>query len=282
MRPWLIPLLLAIPGTALAQGDCFPDKDSHEASAFAILGVPLAFGPASAPASRPPWSVQLAIETSYLPNIDDSTATPTICRAGKGPENTDFATLLPRPRLLLGLPGGLSLEASWIPPITVNGAEPNVFGASLGRSFMLGTSGMLLGLRLHATTGVIHAPITCDEEALMDTVSECFNGMLSNDEYHPNSFGADASVGWSLGGGSLQPFLGGGYNVLHPRFRVNFTNQFGQTDRRRVAVDLNRAVLFAGVTWFPVSRFGVSGQIYSAPSDAVTGRITLSYGLGGH
>jgi hypothetical protein len=280
MRRLLCLLLLAVPSSALAQGDCFPAGDSHEAQAFGILAVPLAFGPASAPAKMRPWSLRVALETSYVPNIDDSTATPTVCRPGKGPENVNIISLLPRPRLALGLPAGLILEASWIPPVTVNGAEPNLFSASLGTTLALGQRGMLLGLRMHATAGVIHAPITCDKDALRDALSECFNGTLSNDEYHPNTFGADASVGWSVGGGRFQPFLGGGYNLLHPRFRVNFTNQFGETDRRRVEVDLNRAVLFAGATWFPASRLGISGQVYSAPSDAVTGRITVSYGLG--
>jgi hypothetical protein len=228
-----------------------------------------------------PWTIRLALETSYVPNIDDTTATPTVCRPGKGPENVNLISILPRPRVAIGLPAGLTFEASWIPPIKVNGAEPNIFGAALGKTMDLGKRGMVLGLRLHATTGVIHAPITCDEEALQETLSECFNGTISDDEYHPNTFGADASIGWSLGGGSFQPFLGGGYNLLHPRFRVNFTNQFGETDRRRVEVDLNRAVLFAGATWFPAPRLGISGQVYSAPSDAVTGRITLSYGFGG-
>ena len=126
-----------------------------------------------------------------------------------------------------------------------------------------------------------NVPIVCNEEALQDPTSECFNGELSNDTFHPNVFGGEATVGWSLGGGRVQPFLGGGMNFLRPRFRVNFTNAVGSTDRRRVEVDLTRAILFGGATWFPLPRLGITGQIYSAPSDAVTGRLTVSYGAGG-
>ncbi|MEO8199554.1 MAG: hypothetical protein ABI679_03435 [Gemmatimonadota bacterium] len=276
---WII--FLAMPATALAQGDCFPAKDSHEAQAFGILAVPLAFGPAAAPSRVAPGTLRIGFDVSYMPNIDDSTATPTVCRPGKGPENVNILSILPRPRASIGLPGGFVLEASWIPPVKVHGAKPNVWGFALGKAFELGNRGMVLGLRLHATTGVVHAPIVCNDDALQDPTSECFGGTRSNDEYHPNTFGADASIGWSLGGGRFQPFLGAGYNLLHPRFRVNFTNQFDQTDRRRVEVDLNRAVLFAGATWFPVARLGLTGQIYSAPTDAVTGRISLSYLIGG-
>jgi hypothetical protein len=54
---------------------------------------------------------------------------------------------------------------------------------------------------------------------------------------------------------------------------VNFTNASGAVDRRRVTVDLERAVLFAGATWELGEALGLSGEIYSAPSDAVTGRV---------
>ena len=94
----------------------------------------------------------------------------------------------------------------------------------------------------------------------------------SDDAFHPNVFGVEAAVGWRLGR-TLSPYMGAGYNRLAPRFRVNFTNQFGQTDRRRVSVDLDRAVLFAGATWRATPAFALSGEVYSAPSDAVTARL---------
>jgi hypothetical protein len=271
-------VLAVFPSVLLAQGDCFPPEDSHEAQMFGIFAVPLAFGPAESPARMTEWTARFAVETSYIPNVSDEIATPTICRPGKGPENTDFATLLPRPRLIVGMPSNMVLEASWVPPVSVNDATPNLLGFSLGKLFALGRRSMLVGVRLHATTGIIRAPITCDDEAVQDPVSECFNADPSNDKYQPNAFGADVSVGWSLGGGRVQPFVGTGVNLLRPRFRVNFTNQFGQLDNRRVEVDLERLALFAGATWHPMPRLGITGQIYSAPADAVTGRLTISYG----
>ena len=271
-------LMLALPSVGYAQGDCFPPDDSNEAKMFAIFAVPFAFGPAEAPLPARPWAPRFGLETSYIPNIDDETATPDICRPGKGPENTDFATFLPRPRLSVGLPAGLVVELSWIPPISVNGATPNLFGFAVGRSFTVGQT-MLLGVRVHATTGKIEAPITCDEEALEDPFSECFNGTLSDDRYKPNALGADLTAGWSLGGGRVRPFVGAGVNLLRPRFQVHFVNQFGQLDERKVEVDLQRVAIFGGMSWFPAARLGVTGQIYSAPADAVTGRVTISYGI---
>jgi hypothetical protein len=269
-------LFLALPSVAAAQGDCYPPDDSNEAKVFAIFAVPFAFGPAESPPPAQPWSIRFALETSYIPNIDDETATPDICRPGKGPENTDFATFLPRPRVSIGLPAGLTFELGWVPPISVNGATPNLVGLALARDFALGET-MLLRVRAHATTGKIEAPITCDEEALEDPVSECFNGTLSDDRYKPNALGADLTAAWSLGGGRVRPFVGTGVNLLRPRFQVHFVNQVGQLDDRKVEVDLERVVMFGGMSWFLAERLGLTGQIYAAPVDAVTGRLTISY-----
>jgi hypothetical protein len=79
--------------------------------------------------------------------------------------------------------------------------------------------------------------------------------------------------------GRFRPFVGTGANILHPRFQVNFTNLSGFTDNTRVRVNLTRGVLFGGATWAPSSRFGLSGEIYSVPADAVTGRLMSSYAI---
>ena len=49
------------------------------------------------------------------------------------------------------------------------------------------------------------------------------------------------------------------------------------TDNRKVEVDLTRGALFAGATWAAAQRVGLSGEIYGAPGDAMTGRVALSY-----
>jgi hypothetical protein len=67
--------------------------------------------------------------------------------------------------------------------------------------------------------------------------------------------------------------------VLHPRFEVNFTNSSGFTDNTRVRVNLTRGVIFGGATWVPSPRLGISGEIYWAPVEAVTGRLMLSYAI---
>jgi hypothetical protein len=209
--------------------------------------------------------------------VDDTTATPTICQPGKGPEHTDFLFALPRPRILVPLAAGLTAEASWVPPIRANGLKADLFGFSLSKAIAW-ENGLVAAVRAHATVGSIRAPITCDQEALSDPVSECFQGTLSNDKYSPNVYGADLSFGF--GRGSIRPYFGGGYNRLQPRFQVNFQNRFGSIDSTRVQVDLNRAVFFGGASWQMLDRIDLTGEVYAAPADAVTARLVLRAGLG--
>ncbi|MFL5494073.1 MAG: hypothetical protein ACJ8DC_06775 [Gemmatimonadales bacterium] len=269
--------MLGLPAAAAAQGDCFPGPSSNEARTLAIFSVPLAFSPAGAPELLP--GLRIGVEAASLPGVDRATATPTICRPGKGPENTDLLPVLPRPRLALPLPGGLALQVSWIPPVRVNGVRGNLFGLSVGKSFGR-LDGMVLALRAHATFGSIRAPITCDDDALADASSECFGGERSDDRFRPNILGADLTVGFPVAHGRLRPYAGGGYNRLRPRFQVHFVNQFGKLDDRRVEVDLERLAAFGGATWAATPRLQMIGEVYAVPADAVTVRLVMRATIG--
>jgi hypothetical protein len=270
-------LALGWPAAAAAQGDCFPGPESNEAKTLAIFAVPLAFGRGSAPEVFPGF--RAGIELAYLPNVDDATATPTICRPGKGPENTDLLFALPRPRIGLPLPFGLALQASWVPPVRVRGIKANLIGLSVEKAFG-NLEGLVAALRVHATFGSVRAPITCDDQALEDPASECFGGTRSDDRLSPNMMGIDLAVGGPLAEGRLRPYGGVGYNRLQPRFQVDYTNQYGDLDDRRVEVDLDRFVMFGGATWQTTERLSVTGELYAAPADAITGRVVVRTAVG--
>jgi hypothetical protein len=244
---------------------------------MAIFAVPLAFGRGSAPELYPGFNAGL--ELSYIPRVSDAIATPTVCRPGKGAENTDLLFAIPRPRVGMPLPLGLTLQASWVPPIRVNGVKANLFGISLEKAFG-SLDGLVAAVRAHATFGSVHAPITCADRELDDPTTECFRGTRSDDRLSPNIMGLDVAVGGSLAGGRLRPYGGAGYNRLQPRFQVNFTDQGGVLDDRRVEVDLDRLVLFGGATWQAGTRLSITGEMYSAPADALTGRVIVRTAVG--
>ena len=264
-------LLTLVPPQRLLAQVCRPPASSNEAKTFAILSVPLAFGPVLAPERRPRF--QVGLEGAYLPKVDPATATPTTCQPGKGPEDTEFLFAVPRPRIGLPLPLGLALQAPWIPPVRIAGVRANLFGVSLPNSFALGC--LLGSLRPHGTFGSIRAAITCGQADLADPASDCFGGTLSNDRFSPNIIGTDLSLGRTMFGGRLRPYVGGGYNRLEPRFRVNFTNRFDSVDRTRVAVHLDRAIFFGGATWQLTDHFTATTEVYAAPADAATVRLAV-------
>jgi hypothetical protein len=273
----LLAVVIGRPSLSAAQGDCFPGPESNEAKTMATFAVPLAFSRGSAPDLFPGFKAGL--ELASLPRVSDATSTPTICRPGKGPEHTNLLFGLPRPRFGMPLPFGLTLQASWVPPIRVNGVKANLFGFSLEKAFGR-YDGLVASVRAHATFGSVRAPITCDDRALEDAASECLGGTRSDDRLSPNIMGLDFAVGGSLADGRLRPYGGAGYNRLQPRFQVNFTNQFGELDDRRVEVNLNRMVVFGGATWALTERLGVTGELYAAPADAVTARVILRTAVG--
>jgi hypothetical protein len=271
----LVALLLGWSTRGVAQGDCFPGPKSNEAKTLATFAVPLAFSRGGAPDLLPGFTA--GFELASLPKVSEATATPTICRPGKGPENTDLLFAVPRPRIGMPLPFGLALQASWVPPIRVNGVKANLFALSVEKAFGR-LDGLVAAVRAHATFGSVHAPITCNDVALANPTSECFQGTRSDDRLSPNILGLDLAVAGSLG--RFRPYAGAGYNRLQPRFQVNFTNRFGELDDRRVDVNLNRLVLFGGATWQLAGRMGLTGELYAAPSDAVTGRLIVRAAVG--
>lgn len=263
-------LLLVAAGPVVAQDVCLPGKDSHEANTFAILSVPVAFTGARVPVHSHGTTVSFGLEVASIPDVDAADATPTTCRPGKGPENAHPIDVLVRPRVAVSW-HELVFEASWIPPVTVSGVRANLVGLAIAHPHPLGRE-LVLGLRIEAVFGSLHAPVTCNDAALRDPASECFGGTRSNDRWSPNIFGAEAALGRSHG--RLRPHVGVGYSFLDPRFQVDFTNAAGSTDRRQVNVNLQRAAVFGGLTYV-AARASVTAEAYSTPADAVAARVVL-------
>ncbi len=254
-----------------AQDDCYPATDSHEAQAFAILSVPLAFTRAGGSTASSGWT--MGIEAASLPEVPRDLATPTSCRPGKGPEDTNPIAGVVRLRLAVQA-HGWQLEGGWVPPVTVHQVQANLVGLGVGRLVRLSERWLLLP-RVHALLGELDAPVTCSAAAIDDPASECFGGNRSDDRWRPGVFGAEVAV--SRTGHAVVPHLGLGYSLLRPRFQVHFTNALGETDRRRVIVDLERVALFAGVT---ASKGGwhLTAEGYATIGDRLTARLVVRRG----
>lgn len=267
---------LLVPAAAWAQVDCTEGHlphNSNEAKIFKTFAVPLAFDAARAPLPPRPGSVTVAIEGSYIPQLDSIDRVPSYCRPGKGAENANLRSWSVRPRLVLAGGQGFFLELAYIPPIRINGVKASVFGIAAGRA--VATKKTTTQIRAYYQFGTINGPITCDQNAVNDPTSECFGQSISDDEYKPNQFGFDASIGLPLGGGRFTPYVGMGVNFLRPRFTVSSTGQ-------KVEMNDTRMAVMGGASLFLTRSLQLSGEAYADPAQAVTGRFVVSYAFGGY
>lgn len=274
-------ILAVAAARAAAQDVCSPPDSSNEAGLMAFYAVPLThqgmwFSPGGG--SR----LVVGGELGWVPSPSEELATPTFCRPGKGPENTDLVPVFVRPRVALALANGFFVEASWIPPLEVADTRANIFGVAVGWQYALDER-LALAVRGHATVGTVKAPITCDEEAVADSTSECFEGTISEDAYRPNIFGGELTGSYALSP-RVRGFLGAGYSHLSSRFQVGFTNRVGVTDSTRVEVELDRLTLHGGFLWQTEEGVTATLSAFTQPSDAVTLRLLLAwpFRLGGN
>jgi hypothetical protein len=208
----------------------------------------------------PAGSINIGLDVTAVPSPPSSIGIVDVCYTQKS-EHTGLSNVLPRPRIAIGLGDGFSLEAMYLPPVTISEATANVGSVALAWTTPLSTSyAVNLTIRAHATFGEVQGPITCPRSALQQTdpTGVCWGNAPSKDTYRPDVAGAE--VGVSSETGVLRWFGGAGLSSVMPRFQVGFTSVNGSTDNTKVHVDLTRFTL-----------------LYSVPQDVTTGRVGLSW-----
>lgn len=271
--------------TAAAQLNvtCRPPKESNEAKLLAFFATPIAFSPGGMVEALPAWRIRVGFEASYVPSPSKAIQQPEACYAVKKTENTNLSPVFPRPRVTIGLPGSLMLEASYLPPVTVADAQPNLGSFALSRPWRIagtddaGTVSLLL--RAHATLGRVRGAITCPKKALQsaDPGLACYGTTESKDTYKPNMFGAEAGLSKQGAGDRWGAYASSGVTWLRPRFQVGFQYKDGVFDDTKIRVDLTRFAAGAGA-WYRVSAgAAVTGELYSVPTDATTFRLGGQY-----
>src|ERR1700680_3621804 len=271
-------ILFAAQREATAQ--CRVPTGSNEAKLLAFYTAPIVFTMATAPEELPPASIRIGAEGEYIPKPDPAIEQTGRCFTQKS-EHTSLSPVFGRPRITIGGPFGLALEAAYLPPVTIARATPNLFSFAVSQAhhFALGpvTNGTTLMLRLHGTFGNVKGAITCPQSQLQQTspTSPCYGTSPSKETFHPDMFGADVAAGFSPGSGGISFYGGAGANRIDPHFQVGFTDASGNVDRTQVelASPLVRATVFCCVTAIVRRIFDVGAQIYSVPSDATFFRL---------
>ena len=276
--------LIVVPAVrAQTNTTCRPDEGSNEAKLLAFFATPIAFSPGGITDGLAPWRVRVALEASYVPSPSREMQQPEACYGIKKTENTDLSPVFPRPRVGLGLPGGFVLEASYLPPITVADAEPNLGSVALYRPWSLRESpdgsNVSLIARVHGTVGRVRGSITCPDESLQqeDPTGACYGSEASWDTYEPNMFGGEVLLAREGAEKRWGAYGTGGATLLRPRFQVGFQYLNGIYDDTKIEVDMTRFAVGAGA-WYRVGgSAALTGELYSVPADATTFRLGGAY-----
>lgn len=263
---------------AAAQAVCTPAASTPEARLLMYFAGPLSFGTVTGPVTLASREIAVIGELTFLPDPPSE-----IARSGGAcgftkSENAGLSPLLPRPRVAFGLGRNLTIEASWLPPVTVADATPHLAGLALTWATPAALPGGAgLAIRLHTTIGGVDGPVTCPRSALQtaNPTGDCYGSIPSDDTYDPNVRGVEAIAHRAADRWAW--FAGLGLNAASPRFRVNFTDQRGFTDRNLVQVDLVRVAGLAGVAWSATSAVRLAAEVYSVPQDATTIRAGLAW-----
>ena len=276
-------LLGASSASAQTGVTCHPPTESNEAKLLAFFATPISFSPGGMVQPLAPWRFRIGIEASYVPSPSKEIQQPEACYGVKKTENTNLSPVFPRPRVAIGLPGGVLLEGSYLPPIKVADAEPNLGSVALSRPVQLSGSAeqgsLSLLLRAHGTFGHVRGSITCPEKNLQqsDPNAACYGTEPSSDTYEPNMFGAEAGIAKEAAGGRWGAYASPGVTWLRPRFQVGFQYTNAAFDDTKISVDMTRFAIGAG-GWYRVSAgAAVTAELYSVPTDATTFRLGGAY-----
>ena len=265
-----------------AGAQCRPPASSHEARLLAFYEAPFAFSMAAAPEQLTAGALRLGAEAIPVPSPSSELQRPTYCYQNTT-NNTKLAPLLGRPRLAFGLPAAFSIEASYLPNVTVDAAEASLVSLALAQVRVLPFAGnrVTVALRADATTGRVRGAITCPQSSLQTTDANvpCYGTHQSRDTFTPNSFGIEAALALRDRGGRIAAYLGAGARSLRPRFRAGFIDALGNVDNTTVDVDLIRTTGFAGVSARVRDRLSISAQLYVVPADVTTMRVGAAYTL---
>jgi hypothetical protein len=264
-------------GTAGAQ--CRVASSTNEGKLLAFYTVPIVFSAATEPEVPRAGAIRIGFEAEYIPKPSAEIQRTGKCFLQKS-EHTSLSPVFGRPRIMIGLPGSFAFELSYLPPVKIADAKPNLASIALSRSQHLELghlSGATLMIRGNATFGNVKGPITCPRSALQTTSSSaaCYGSVPSNDTFHPNMFGIDALLGVRPATSAVGFYGGIGANRVDPHFQVGFTNGAGVVDRTKVQLEapLTRISLTAGATAHTSSRLDFGIQLYSVPQDATTFRV---------
>lgn len=229
------------------------------ASAMLLTGL-------DTPRTRTPGSVSIGFEIGWLPSLSDSQRR--VGFDGTKTEDLNKAPFLPRPRVVVGLPGRFSLIVAADPPIRSFGIKPKLLAVGLERP-VYETPGVTVGLRGYGQVGDVEAAFTCPASVLPFAPGSAANSYgcqaESSDTATLRFAGGEVSVGY---GGSqlhrLSPHAAVAVNYLSTQFQVNALT-FGYLDHTHLVAHGVTAAISGGVSLPLTGRLQAAADVFYTP-----------------
>ena len=252
-----------VPVVDLTEDLDFDRPESWAMKYFASVTLLTGLG---APREREPGAVEVGVEALWIPHLGEEERT--VGFDGTKPEDLNKLPAYGRPRVTVGLPGKLSLTASYVPPLEVEGVEPHLLALALERPLLRGDA-WGLGIRLSGQVGEIEGDFTCtadDVQAPPGAPGNRFGCQEeSSDAYDIASYGFEL-IGSHRFGEDRAPELhfGAAANFLDLEFQVDALT-FGFRDRTLQRTDGWTYSVTAGARWPLGERSHFTGELFYAP-----------------
>jgi hypothetical protein len=272
---------LAAPLAAQTRVEQSHDFDTAEGRLLGFYSASLLFTPVGIVAPASMGRVEVGLELGFVPQLDAEQR----AIGSDKPENTNLAPVFPRPRVAASLPGGVLLEASWLPPVKVFGVKANLLNAAV--SAPLGAvAGVGLRGRVTAPFGRVEGAITCSGDVAEDGDADLqlyyaviCNGRDSEDRFEPRHVAAElvatSARARSVGGGTWTPWAALGLRREWTRFDVGVMREDGSREPDHPILRLRGAYAHGslGAAWSGPRGMSLAGEVLYAPGSLVTARL---------
>lgn len=232
---------------------------------FAGLAAPTGFGVAAA---GEPWTWEIGLEGGLIPSLSEDERR--VGFNGTKVEELNRTSIFARPLVRLRLPADFALVAGWVPPVELDGVEPDLRSLALERPLWSGRR-LRLGGRVFLLDGELSGDITCPEDEVAagdDPVGNPFRcEEVSNDTLAIDALGAELGVAFAASP-AIELFASALWYGLDGEFQVRATYA-NYVDRDKLLHSGDDLAFTAGVAWRPDDQWRIAGQLYYSPLDVV-------------
>lgn len=235
---------------------------------FAALTLPNGLG---GPDELTPGEVELAFEGGWVPSL--SAEERRVGFRGTKVEDLNRTAAVGRPTVTVGLPAGWTLEAGWMPPLDVDGIEPDLLSLAVAKTLWRGER-LLLAARVMGEDGSFRGDLTCSRDDVrrgpdLDSAVFIDCEAPSDDEQELTVWGGELQAAFPLSGAAhVAPYASVGWARLDAALQID-ARYNGILDRSRLSTEGSFWTAAAGLEWQPSSRWRLAGELFYAPLDVV-------------